>query len=88
MLVRKSQGYETITLLVLLMHPDYLITTCLRPNPILGEFEHGVVSATLPSGKRGSCSRYYSEWRPSICATWPHRPREKPTKWSANSIRL
>jgi magnesium transporter len=33
-----QQGYETIPL-GMLLHPDYLITTCLRPNPILGEFE-------------------------------------------------
>jgi magnesium transporter len=43
-LVREEdqQGYETIPLGILI-HPDYIITTCLRPNPILGEFEHGVV---------------------------------------------
>ena len=43
-LVREEdqQGYETIPLGILI-HPDYMITTCLRPNPILGEFEHGVV---------------------------------------------
>jgi len=43
-LVREDdqQGYETIPLGILI-HPDYVITTCLRPNPILGEFEHGVV---------------------------------------------
>ena len=35
-------GYETIPL-GMLVHPDYLITTCLRPNPILGEFERGIV---------------------------------------------
>ncbi len=38
----EQQGYETIPLGILI-HPDYLITTCLRPNPILGEFEHGMV---------------------------------------------
>ncbi len=37
-----QRGYETIPLGILL-HPDYLITTCLRPNPILGEFERGTV---------------------------------------------
>jgi magnesium transporter len=37
-----QRGYETIPLGILL-HPDYLITTCLRPNPILGEFERGAV---------------------------------------------
>jgi len=37
-----QQGYETIPL-GMLVHPDYLITTCLRPNPILGEFERGTV---------------------------------------------
>jgi magnesium transporter len=43
-LVREEdqRGYETIPL-GMLLHPDYLITTCLRPNPILGEFERGVV---------------------------------------------
>jgi magnesium transporter len=43
-LVREEdqQGYETIPLGILI-HPDYIITTCLRINPILGEFEHGVV---------------------------------------------
>ena len=34
--------YDTIPL-GMLMHPDYFITTCLRPNPILGEFERGTV---------------------------------------------
>jgi magnesium transporter len=37
-----QQGYETIPLGILI-HPDYIVTTCLRPNPILGEFEHGVI---------------------------------------------
>lgn len=37
-----EQGYDTIPL-GMLLHPDYFITTCLRPNPILGEFERGVV---------------------------------------------
>jgi len=43
-LVREDdqQGYETIPLGILI-HPDYILTTCLRPNPILGEFEHGMV---------------------------------------------
>ena len=43
-LVREDvqQGYETIPL-GMLMHPDYFITTCLRPNPILGEFERGTI---------------------------------------------
>ena len=27
----------------MLVHPDYFITTCLRPNPILGEFERDTV---------------------------------------------
>ena len=27
----------------MLVHPDYFITTCLQPNPILGEFERGAV---------------------------------------------
>ncbi len=37
-----QRGYETIPL-GMLMHRDYFITTCLRPNPILGEFERGSV---------------------------------------------
>jgi magnesium transporter len=37
-----QQGYETIPL-GMLVHPDYFITTCLRPNPILGEFERGII---------------------------------------------
>ncbi len=37
-----EQGYDTIPL-GMLVHPDYFITTCLRPNPILGEFERGNV---------------------------------------------
>jgi magnesium transporter len=43
-LVREEdqQGYETIPL-GMLVHHDYFITTCLRTNPILGEFERGVV---------------------------------------------
>jgi magnesium transporter len=43
-LVREEaqQGYETIPL-GMLIHPDYFITTCLRTNPILGEFERGSV---------------------------------------------
>ena len=43
-LVREEdeQGYATIPL-GMLVHPDYFITTCLRPNPILGEFERGAV---------------------------------------------
>jgi magnesium transporter len=35
-------GYETIPL-GMLLHHDYFITTCLRANPILGEFERGTV---------------------------------------------
>jgi len=38
----EQQGYDTIPL-GMLLHPDYFITTCLRPNPILGEFERGAV---------------------------------------------
>ncbi|MCJ7832059.1 MAG: magnesium transporter CorA family protein [Actinobacteria bacterium] len=38
----EDQGYDTIPL-GMLVHPDYFITTCLRPNPILGEFERGAV---------------------------------------------
>lgn len=43
-LVRRGeeQGYDTIPL-GMLVHPDYFITNCLRPNPILGEFERGAV---------------------------------------------
>jgi len=43
-LVREGdqQGYNTIPL-GMLIHPDYFITTCLRPNPILGEFERNTV---------------------------------------------
>lgn len=37
-----QQGYETIPL-GMLVHHDYFITTCLRANPILGEFERGAV---------------------------------------------
>jgi magnesium transporter len=39
-LVREGdeQGYATIPL-GMLVHPDFFITTCLRVNPILGEFE-------------------------------------------------
>jgi magnesium transporter len=38
----EDQGYDTIPL-GMLVHPDYFITTCLRPNPILGEFERDTV---------------------------------------------
>jgi magnesium transporter len=38
----EEQGYDTIPL-GMLIHPDYFITTCLRANPILGEFERGAV---------------------------------------------
>lgn len=43
-LVREEdqKGYETIPL-GMLIHHDYIITTCLRANPILGEFERGAV---------------------------------------------
>ncbi len=43
-LVREEDqmGYDTIPL-GMLLHPDYFITTCLRPNPILGEFERDAV---------------------------------------------
>ena len=37
-----QRGYETIPL-GMLIHHDYFITTCLRTNPILGEFERGTV---------------------------------------------
>lgn len=43
-LVREEdqRGYETIPL-GMLIHHDYFITTCLRANPILGEFERGAI---------------------------------------------
>ncbi|MBN1632005.1 MAG: magnesium transporter CorA family protein [Thermoleophilia bacterium] len=43
-LVREEdqKGYETIPL-GMLVHHDYFITTCLRANPILGEFERGTI---------------------------------------------
>lgn len=43
-LVREEdeQSYTTIPL-GMLVHPEFFITTCLRPNPILGEFERGAV---------------------------------------------
>jgi magnesium transporter len=37
-----EQGYDTIPL-GMLLHPDYFITTCLRPNPILGDFERDTI---------------------------------------------
>jgi len=37
-----EQGYDTIPL-GMLLHPDFFVTTCLQPNPILGEFERGAV---------------------------------------------
>lgn len=37
-----EREYDTIPL-GMLVHPDYFITTCLQPNPILGEFERGAV---------------------------------------------
>lgn len=37
-----EQGYDTIPLGILL-HPDCIVTTCLQPNPILGDFERGAV---------------------------------------------
>jgi magnesium transporter len=45
-----QRGYETIPLGILL-HSDYLITTCLRPNPILSEFERGTVRGFTTSWK-------------------------------------
>jgi magnesium transporter len=42
--------YDTLPLGILL-HPDAVITTCLRPNPILGEFEHGM-AASLETFKK------------------------------------
>jgi len=40
--VEDERLYDTIPL-GMLVHPDYFITTCLRPNPILGEFERDSV---------------------------------------------
>jgi magnesium transporter len=37
-----EQGYDTIPL-GMMVHPDYFITTCLRANPILGDFERGAI---------------------------------------------
>ncbi len=37
-----ERGYDTIPL-GMIVHPDHLITICLRVNPILGEFERGMV---------------------------------------------
>ncbi|MCL5735469.1 MAG: magnesium transporter CorA family protein [Actinobacteria bacterium] len=37
-----EQGYATIPL-GMLVHPEYFVTTCLRPNPILGDFERGAI---------------------------------------------
>ncbi|NLE74093.1 MAG: magnesium transporter CorA family protein [Actinobacteria bacterium] len=39
-----DQGYDTIPLGILL-HPDFVVTTCLQPNPILGDFERGAVKS-------------------------------------------
>ena len=44
------QGYDTIPL-GMLVHPDYFITTCLKPNPILGEFESGAIRGFATSKK-------------------------------------
>jgi len=37
-----EQGYDTIPL-GMMVHADYFVTTCLRPNPILGDFERGAI---------------------------------------------
>lgn len=37
-----EQGYDTIPL-GMMVHPDYFVTTCLRTNPILGDFERGSI---------------------------------------------
>jgi magnesium transporter len=37
-----EQGYDTIPL-GMMVHPDYFVTTCLRANPILGDFERGAI---------------------------------------------
>jgi len=43
-LVREDDQASYVTIpLGMLVHPDYFITTCLRPNPILGEFERGAI---------------------------------------------
>jgi magnesium transporter len=38
----EERSYDTIPL-GMIVHPDYFVTVCLRINPILGEFERGVV---------------------------------------------
>jgi magnesium transporter len=43
-------GYETIPL-GMLVHPEYFITTCLRSNPIVGEFEREVARGFTTSWK-------------------------------------
>ncbi len=52
-LVREEDqlGYETIPL-GMLVHPNYLITTCLRTNPILGEFERDAVRGGFATFKK------------------------------------
>ena len=87
-LVREEdqQGYETIPL-GMLVHPDYFITTCLRPNPILGEFERGrrpQLHHLLED--HASFCRSCSGWRPSTCGTWV-ASTARPTRWSANCAR-
>jgi magnesium transporter len=37
-----EQGYDTIPLGMLIL-PEHVVTVCLQPNPILGEFERGTV---------------------------------------------
>ncbi len=78
-LVREDdeQGYATIPL-GMLVHPDYFITTCLRPNPILGEFERGIVRGFATFKK----TRFLLQILQRIAAFYlrylgPHRPRDR-----------
>jgi magnesium transporter len=60
--------YDTIPLGIL-VHPEYVITTCLRQNPILGVFERDAV-------------RSFATYPPSICGIWG-ASTVRPTSWSA-----
>ena len=87
-LVREEdqQGYETIPL-GMLVHPDYFITTCLRTNPILGEFEQRRASATSrPSSRPASFFRSCSGSPPSTCAT-SGASTARPTRWRKSCAR-
>src|SRR5665811_188345 len=66
-----ERAYDTIPL-GMLLHPHYFITTCLQPNPILGEFERGAVRSFATFKKtrfllqillQVSCSRICSRKR-------------------------